>query len=1168
MVYKKGLHGPNAENRGPPGIRIERRFTLDEDTQSLGAPPTVPNNPPPADEISNGTTSSREIQSESRFFKSESKANSTKSERTSYVEEPASNTSTIERREQKIEKQRSLVRRITNDMQLAQYAQKMDLLQQTHPTVVYSGGVFTQAVYRIRSLSFIESGLRRMLWYLGKLVANHTFLFSVIPLILLALSVVGPVVNRDKLFISLPFSHLFGKSDVISNGYGVSRSASASFLSSNPAFTALNCLDQNSYAVLMKTINNKDSILRRDAVLAYTVLKRKIDDFPNARRDFLESCSATCELEKEMVDRIIKKSPQVALTYPETFVSMSKDSSNLSRVYLGSAIGGVETDTDGAISRAQSFLMTFQIRDDLDGNQKEMWTKNFIDQINHTSAGNISFFPWSPSSFHASIIDSLTSTHQVLLLSAVVVALFCFIASFTSNAYQSKPLVGFQIGFLILATCAFGLFVQSAFSFIYNPMLWPVFFVVVAIGLLYSFHLHLSWSRFSFASLHPTEKIAFILSYDGPGIASAITIISLSFGIVGIFVKSIHMQSTFVTLSSAVAALLFMLFMFLAVFLYMGGRREAKGVKWFQCFKTGDTHFTAPNLSDYDTSSLFSLHDRLLDNRPSLSRVLASQLIISKIRYPLVFICTVYLLIAAWGCSNVRVDLREEYFLPAESSPSIFLKDYKEMYGKTKEYLEVIIDQPIDYHDDLIQKQISDLLDWAVSNGFAARAISWLNEFKKFEKDSIYDVNTDTFVPVVNLVFLTTDSYKRFSSDITLDRFQTQIVRSRMYLELTAKGVNDRRVMVEQILEKASRAHLPVSVKAPFTLSLLHDMQTVSTVLVALGILMVCLFLFSLLCFGQPALTFLLLFTSAAVVMESVGYAVLWSVPLNIITFTMILAGNALTCAIVISFCFSYSASGKGQQRAMTRMQYTFQATFYPVLFACAVPIISYLPLFLIGSPIIIHIWKVLLINSGACIFHYLFFLPNLMIFLSEHSSLSCFSFSCYECCCDIDDDNSIYYIPTTGRVVHPNDGIYQTSYAYSVTAGIHPSPPNYLAIGPPSSVYGESKKSHRSRRSRRNSESSIGEAPPSSKMGRRRRKDYSVSSRNDSIYEAPPSPRQPSRSESPRRASHMNISQSESNNRYYDNQLPNMGQWRPFVPTQPFVFYPGIPRGYQGAPR
>ncbi|KAK6019792.1 hypothetical protein OSTOST_14564, partial [Ostertagia ostertagi] len=58
----------------------------------------------------------------------------------------------------------------------------------------------------------------------------------------------------------------------------------------------------------------------------------------------------------------------------------------------------------------------------------------------------------------------------------------------------------------------------------------------------------------------------------------------------------------------------------------------------------------------------------------------------------------------------------------------------------------------------------------------------------------------------------------------------------------------------------------------------------------------------------------------------------------------------------------------------------------------------------------------------------------NLCLLFSTHLP-TCSSLSCAECCCDFDDESSIYYIPTTARAVHP-EGVYQhTSYTYSSTA-------------------------------------------------------------------------------------------------------------------------------------
>ena len=170
---------------------------------------------------------------------------------------------------------------------------------------------------------------------------------------------------------------------------------------------------------------------------------------------------------------------------------MSRDATNLSRVYLGSSIGGVDTDSDGAVSRAQALLMTFKLRPDLTYEQKQAWKANFDDQVLHTGAANVSFLPWSPASFQASVVNSLKSCHRWLVVSAILLVAICFFASFGINSYQvgfsfcvslivqSKPMVGLQTGIVLLLSCAGGLFVQISGASLLDPLIWPVFFIVI-----------------------------------------------------------------------------------------------------------------------------------------------------------------------------------------------------------------------------------------------------------------------------------------------------------------------------------------------------------------------------------------------------------------------------------------------------------------------------------------------------------------------------------------------------------------------------------------------------------------------------------------------------------------------------------------------------------------
>lgn len=142
------------------------------------------------------------------------------------------------------------------------------------------------------------------------------------------------------------------------------------------------------------------------------------------------------------------------------------------------------------------------------------------------------------------------------------------------------------------------------------------------------------------------------------------------------------------------------------------------------------------------------------------------------------------------------------------------------------------------------------------------------------------------------------------------------------------------------------------------------------------------------------------------------------------------------------------------------------------------------------------------------------------MLAFSERFGFSCTSFSCAELCCDMDDESSIYYIPTGGRAIHPEGLYHHPSYTYTVPKPLmNAPPPHYLAIAAPpvNSIYGQTEYTSRgemkrvSRRNRRHSESSIGETENDGTPGRdresRRRRQRRAVSRDSEIYEDLPSP-------------------------------------------------------------
>ncbi|KAK6026265.1 hypothetical protein OSTOST_07794, partial [Ostertagia ostertagi] len=254
-------HGgpPESGSASPAGIRIQRRANAME--QPLGPPPSVPEDQSASQSNTltrtAGTLSTlkrerarererqqRELniladlekkEEQSRKQEKADAADSGKQrkspthpplkERTSYVEEPHSNATTLERKERKMEKEQALVRRITNDMQIAHYVRQMEMA---------------------RSHGKRHRGENTNLVQLGDLSASAL-----------------RFVEADSRALCI-----WAKAWQTNKRYRVDQS-----------------FFKPRYTFKTDTRVARDTILRKDAVLAYSALKKRLDNFPIGNRE-------------------------------------------------------------------------------------------------------------------------------------------------------------------------------------------------------------------------------------------------------------------------------------------------------------------------------------------------------------------------------------------------------------------------------------------------------------------------------------------------------------------------------------------------------------------------------------------------------------------------------------------------------------------------------------------------------------------------------------------------------------------------------------------------------------------------------------------------------------------------------------------------------------------
>lgn len=447
------------------------------------------------------------------------------------------------------------------------------------------------------------------------------------------------------------------------------------------------------------------------------------------------------------------------------------------------------------------------------------------------------------------------------------------------------------------------------------------------------------------------------------------------------------------------------------------------------------------------------IQKKMRDEQPQPLRSLGEFAANVHARYVALLVFCIYLIFAAWGCSLAPIRINERQYIRTSTNLRQFLDDYSQFYGRYDNYLILTFHDSIDYFDNRVRTAILDMLGWVETQEHVAeRTVSWLKEFGEFEKSSIYLINRDTFVPVVDLIFLKEGSpYQRFSADIAFGRYREQIVASRMYIELNSVGMQRQLEIVKTLSAKAAEAGLPLSIRTPTLFLLQHDVQLAMTTITAMTVLIGILAILSFVVFAQPYLTLLTILTTVSVVVGTIGFTALWDVPVNALNIGAVLAGVVHSAALTISCCYHYGNSG--DVTAVKRMAATFQSWFPGALWSSAVGLAAFAPLLFVECQIIQHLAKIVLCHFLSILIHVSVFLPPCLVLLTTTVPNCCqlAKRMCEDsfCCCASDEDaTSIYYIPTGGR---PLDPIYvQQFYQLKFREDILPPPPVQPLPPPP----------------------------------------------------------------------------------------------------------------------
>lgn len=368
---------------------------------------------------------------------------------------------------------------------------------------------------RLHVLQWIENGTRRFLWHLARRLTGVPTLTVVIPLMVCALSTIGVIIRRDALRMETPFrSFYYAEGDQGPAAAGAQQlSPTDYFNASNPRYDAFqrSGVDGGSeFAVILRTEDH--NVLEEEVVDSYLRLHKKIEDIKivNGQKIFKYSmlCRRTQKdsCQKDVIETLMSSGKMIKFHYPETSVPTAltkKDDEKVDKntpanatttFFIGNTFGGVETDQDGALAKAETLAMYFKLKPPTKSEAKDpvgagavdvlrVWDDEFQrvmkdEELAHSrgKAGSISW--WSFGAFSSEVITTFKQIYVYLAASLSVFAFGSLCASFKGNGYTSKPGLGLVAAMIIALVVGGGWCVEIGITGYVNPAIFPAFFFI------------------------------------------------------------------------------------------------------------------------------------------------------------------------------------------------------------------------------------------------------------------------------------------------------------------------------------------------------------------------------------------------------------------------------------------------------------------------------------------------------------------------------------------------------------------------------------------------------------------------------------------------------------------------------------------------------------------
>nr|XP_054504329.1 patched domain-containing protein 3-like [Agelaius phoeniceus] len=671
-------------------------------------------------------------------------------------------------------------------------------------------------------------------------------------------------------------------------------------------------------------------------------------------------------------------------------------------VFLGAALGGVETD-GGQLLRARALKLLYYLREDgPEAQDSRQWLESFVQNISSkveelrlrsiqvtyfTSLSRQQEFEGNTKS----VIPLFSITYFLTITFAIV---SCLRLSCIRNNIWLASCGVLSSGLAVLSS--FGLMLFCGVPFVVTVANAP--FLILGVGVDDMFIMIASWEQ----SLRKNEKscVKSLLAETYAEAALSVTITTLTDVLaffIGTWTAFPSVRSFCLYTGTAFVFCYVYTMTFFGAVLVLNHKREQGNRHWLTCMRVDVGKDQAENSCLYNACCIGSCSGQ--PSQPEGEHPMSvffkkyyGPFVTNKwIKVLMVLLYGAYLGGSIYGCTQVRegIDLRN---LANDASYVIPYYDDDDKYFSTYgPRVMVVITESVDYWNESVRLGIESCAQNLENISYVDKNLSesWLRVYTELDKRGVININSKTdFLNNLNVLFRVHHSF-----EWDINKTQDEIEASRFFIQtVNVTSAVDEKNLLNELREAAKQCSIPLKVYHPafiyYDQYLVIVQNTVQNVVVAAGAMLVV----SLLLIPNPLCCLWVTFAIASVIVGVAGFMTFWNINLDSISMInlVICIGFSVDFSAHISYAFVTSGESSANKRAIEALS----VLGYPVLQGAVSTILGVVVLAAASTYIFRTFFKImfLVILFGAL--HGLVFIPVFLTFFgnfvsSPHSTMS-----------------------------------------------------------------------------------------------------------------------------------------------------------------------------------